>query len=166
MTENLDFITLLRILVDAQVRMVVIGGVAITLRTGYTSTIDLDICFERSLENVELLCRTLAPYCPTIRSAFTDTISLLSSNPIGEKFSTAFGDIDLLGEVSGLGDYEQVLASSTSVRVDNVIVNVLTVDGLIKAKEAANREKDKPHLMELRAFKEMMDRQKKSDSRS
>lgn len=164
MTENLDFITLIRILVKAQVKIVVIGGVAITLRAGYTGTLDLDLCFERSPENVELLCRTLAPYCPAIRSAFTDTISLLSSNPLGEKFSTTFGDVDLLGEVSGLGDYEQVLADSTPIAVDNVVVSVLTVDGLIKAKEAANREKDKPHLVELRALKEMLKQHMRPDS--
>jgi hypothetical protein len=64
---------------------------------------------------------------------------------------------------SGLGDYEQVCANSTLIKVDTVIVNVLTVDGLIKAKAAANREKDKPHLVELRALKEML-KQEKPDS--
>jgi hypothetical protein len=159
MAETLDFISLLRILVNARVKLVVIGGVAMTLRASAATTLDLDICFERSPENIELLCRTLSTYCPPIRAAFFDTITLLSSNVIGEKFSTTLGDIDLLGEVSGIGNYEQVLAHSTPVQVSDFVIDTLTVDGLIMAKEAANREKDQIHLTSLRALKQMLDEQ-------
>jgi hypothetical protein len=137
--------------------MVVIGGVAMTLRGADYVTLDLDLCFDRSPDNIQLLCRTLAPICPTIRSAFIDTVNFLVANLKGEKFSTDLGDIDLLGEVSGLGDYAAVAAIASPVALRDFSVQALTLEGLIRAKEAANRDRDKPHLIALRALKQMED---------
>ncbi len=163
METQLDFVGLLRLLANARVKMVVIGGVAMTLRAGNYTTLDLDVCFERSEENIERLCRTLAPHCSAIRGAFTDTLNLLASNPQGEKFATDFGDIDLLGEVAGIGDYAAVVENSTPVSIRDFAVEALTIDGLLKAKEAANREKDRPHLVALRALKELLGEQSQDD---
>ncbi|MBM4424100.1 MAG: hypothetical protein FJ030_12025 [Chloroflexi bacterium] len=159
MEDQPDFVALLRLLAEARVKMVVIGGVAMTLRAGSYTTLDLDICFDRSPETIALLCRTLAPYCPTIRGALADVISLLASSEKGEKFSTVFGDIDLMGDVAGIGDYQSVLSYSSAVAIHDFEVWALTVDGLIRAKEAVGREKDRPHLIALRALKELLDEQ-------
>ena len=63
----------------------------------------------------------------------------------------------MIGEISGLGDYYQLLEYSEPIEVKNFVVQVLTLDGLIKAKEAANRPKDQLHLITLRALKRMED---------
>ena len=115
MIEKPDFIGLLRLLTKADAKIIVIGGVAMTLRGADYVTFDLDVCFERSAENIELVCRTLAPLCPAIRSAYTDTLSLLASVAKSEKFKTDLGDIDLLGEVSGLGNYAAVSVFASSI---------------------------------------------------
>jgi hypothetical protein len=70
------------------------------------------------------------------------------------------GDIVLIGEISGLGDYHQLLQHSEPIEVETVVVQALTLDGLIKAKEAANRAKDQVHLITLRALKKMEDEEK------
>jgi len=157
MEETPKFRELIRLLVNEQVKLVVIGGVAMALRSADYLTFDLDICYERSRENVERMCRVLAPHTPVISSAFFDTVNLLEVNTRSEIFQTALGRIDLLGRVSGLGDYEAVLRESSIVTFNNIAVSVLTLDGLIKAKEAANRPKDQLHLVTLRALKEMDD---------
>ncbi|MBI4631916.1 MAG: hypothetical protein HY740_09440 [Chloroflexi bacterium] len=157
MNETLNYESLLRLLTENKVKMIVIGAVAMNLRATDNVTYDLDICFERSTENIERLCRALAPHCPAIRSAFIDMMDFLKTNPVGEKFSTDFGDIDLLGEVPGLGDYQATLQFASIVQLEDFSVQALTLDGLIKAKEAANRPKDQLHLITLRALKKMED---------
>jgi NADPH-dependent curcumin reductase CurA len=157
MTERISYIELLKVLADSQVKMVVVGGVAMVMRSVVSSTFDIDVCYEKSQENIERLCRALAPHCPAIKSAFSDVIDLLTDNQRSESFVTTFGRIDLMGEVSGLGNYEDVLRHSTPVAIQDFVVQALTVNGLITAKEAANRPKDQPHLNMLRTLKEMED---------
>ena len=56
-----------------------------------------------------------------------------------------------------LGDYSAVLSLSSPIDLGGTIVQTLTLNGLIKAKEAANRPKDQAHLITLRALKQMED---------
>jgi len=58
--EKTNYTALMRLLAQAQVNMVVIGGVAMIVRSADYMTFDLDICYERSPENIERLCRALA----------------------------------------------------------------------------------------------------------
>jgi hypothetical protein len=51
MEGNPDFVGLLRRLAEAKIKMVVIDGATMTLRADNYTTLDLDICFERSPEN-------------------------------------------------------------------------------------------------------------------
>jgi len=157
MTNQLDYESLIRILVNAKVNMVVVGALSMVIRGADYSTFDMDICYEKSPENIQRLCRVLAPHCPIIRSAFNDIAHLLANNQQSESFSTDFGKIDMLANVSGLGDYNDVTQFATTVELEGVVVQALTLDGLIKAKEAANRPKDQAHLITLRALKQMED---------
>ena len=67
---------------------------------------------------------------------------------------TTIGDIGLLAEVSGIGTYKDVVAESNSLALFGFDINVLSIDGLIKAKTAAGREKDVPGLKILHALRE------------
>lgn len=158
-----DYVKILRLLVEHDVSMVVIGAVAMILRAASHTTFDIDICYEQSPENAERVCRALAPICPAIRSAFTDTIDLLATDPRGGNFKTDAGEIDLMVEVSGLGDYKAVQKHATRIEVDGFTVETLTLEGLIEAKEAANRPKDQEHLIILRALKEMEDKEEDAE---
>jgi hypothetical protein len=158
MDDQPNFENLLGLLVKHQVAIAVVGAVAMNLRMADNVTLDLDICYERSQENCERLCRALAPHCSLIRSAFMDMVNLLMANARSEVLQTDFGKLDLLGEVAGLGDYAAVRQFATPVPLGDLQVEALTLDGLIKAKEAANRPKDQQHLITLRALKEMEER--------
>ncbi len=57
--QTADLEALLRALVRADVKFVVIGGVAVVLHGAPTTTRDLDIVHEQSEENVERLFRVL-----------------------------------------------------------------------------------------------------------
>ncbi len=67
------------------------------------------------------------------------------------------GDLDLLAEVSGLGGYSQVLAQSDERVMFDMPIRILSLDGLIAAKKAAGRGKDRQHLLELEELKKMRD---------
>ncbi|HKP68398.1 MAG TPA: hypothetical protein VJV05_03875 [Pyrinomonadaceae bacterium] len=71
-------------------------------------------------------------------------------------FSTDVGDLDLLGEVAGVGTFADVLASSVPMKLLDKEVQVLSIDGLIAAKRAAGRTKDLLVLPELEALREAL----------
>jgi hypothetical protein len=74
---------------------------------------------------------------------------------------TDWGILDCLGEVAGLGTYEQVLQHSITHQTSYGEFQVLTLDALIAAKEAAGREKDLFAVRLLRGLKEKGEQQKK-----
>ena len=147
-----------QILARANVEFVVIGGVALrTHGSGYL-TQDLDICYSRTRANLEKIAYALRPLKPRPRG-FSDDLPFVwdwstLQNGTNFTFKTSLCDIDLLGEVAGIGAYEEVLANSIAVDFEGVLVRVLSIDGLIKAKEAAGREKDAAGLNELYALRD------------
>ena len=147
-----------QILANADIEFVVIGGVALrTHGSGYL-TQDLDICYSRTRTNLEKIAEAMRPMNPRPRG-FPEGLPFVwdwttLQNGTNFTFSTSLCDIDLLGEVPGIGTYEKVLADSITVDFEGVPVQVLSIDGLIKAKETAGREKDKAGLNELYALRD------------
>lgn len=125
---------------------VVIGGVAITSHGSSYITKDLDFCYKRNRENLAKIVKSLAEFNPRPRDFpenlpyFFDESTLL--NATNFTFQTDIGDIDLLGEVAGVGNYEAVENESVTMELFGFDVKVLSLDGLIKAKRAAGRPKD------------------------
>ena len=70
---------------------------------------------------------------------------------------TSIGDIDMLGEVAGVGNYESVKQESVLTEIYDCEIRILTIEGLIKAKRAAGRTKDLLVLPELEALKELLE---------
>ncbi|MBX3283005.1 MAG: nucleotidyltransferase [Acidobacteria bacterium] len=144
-------------LVAAGVDFVVVGGVALRSHGSSYITQDLDICYSRTRTNLEKLAEALRPLNPRPRN-FPDELPFVwdwstLQNGTNFTFSTSLGDIDLLGEVAGIGDYADVLANSVDIDFEGFTAKVLSIDGLIIAKETAGREKDKLGLQELYALR-------------
>jgi hypothetical protein len=59
------------------------------------------------------------------------------------------GDIDLLGEVTGIGPFNAVQSASGPMTIYGHQVQVLSLDGLERAKRAAGRLKDIADLAEI-----------------
>lgn len=62
-----DFAALLEALVGGGVEFIVIGGVAATAHGSAHVTVDLDIVYRRSRENIARLAAALAPLSPYLR---------------------------------------------------------------------------------------------------
>ncbi len=135
------------------VRFVIIGGVAMVLRGSSRTTVDLDLCYERSKENLERLARAVAPFAPTLRGAPPELPFLWDAQTLrsGLNFtlSTAAGDLDLLGEVPGLGMFDAVARHASELEIYGAPCLVLDLDGLEQAKRAAGRVKDLLDLAEI-----------------
>jgi len=154
----------LKSLVENKVEFVIIGGVAIIAHGVPYATFDLDFCYARSLENLKKIVAALAPFKPRLRGFPTNLPFTWDERTLqnGTNFTleTDIGDIDLLGEVAGVGSYAEVFANSTTLKLFDDDVRVLSLDDLIKAKRAAGRPKDLFVLPQLETLQEVL---KKTD---
>jgi hypothetical protein len=71
---------------------------------------------------------------------------------------TDLGHLDCLSEIQGLGGYDEVAKASQTIEIDGLPLRVLTIDALIVAKEAMNRPRDREAVRQLRAIKELEER--------
>jgi hypothetical protein len=150
------FIGQIRILVDADVRFVVIGGVAAGLHGAGRATFDLDVCYEPSEENRTRLARVLAGWGAYLRGVepglpFTMDARQLLITPV-MTLTTSTGDLDVMDRVAGVGDFSAVLAHSVETRVGDVSFRILDLPSLVAAKRASARPKDLDQLPELEAL--------------
>ncbi len=142
------------------VEYAVIGGVALSIRATAYITFDIDFAYSRSRNNLAKIAKALAPFNPRPRGfppelPFVWDVSTLSKGSVFT-LDTTIGDIDLLSEVKGIGDFPDVVASSEKIDLWGFSVNILSIDGLIAVKRAAGREKDVPGLKHLEAIKEAL----------
>ena len=147
-----------RRLSEAHVEFVIVGGIAIRSHGGNYITEDLDICYSRTRDNLKTLAAVLAPLNPRPRGhnpslPFVFDWSTLQHGT-NFTFTTSMGDVDLLGEVKGIGNYEDLLGESLTVDLDGSPTKILSIPALIVAKEASAREKDQPGLKVLYALRD------------
>jgi hypothetical protein len=146
---------------ERNVEFVVIGGLAMIAHGSAYLTKDLDVCYNRIPANLAALVEALTPLHPYLRGApaglpFRFDVPTLQAG-LNFTLTTDFGDLDLLGEVSGVGTYAQVFAQSDACTLFDMPIRILSIDGLIAAKKAAGRNKDRSHLLELEELKKLRD---------
>lgn len=146
---------LLNRLIDNDVEFVLIGGFAAVVHGCTTVTQDVDICCSFDESNMKRLLAALDGFNPLHRE---------KKSPLGNDIGalarfknlyllTDIGALDILGNVDGLGHYEDVLKHSVAVDIFEKPCNVLDIDGLITSKEGMGRAKDEEAIAQLRAIK-------------
>ncbi|MDM7921308.1 MAG: hypothetical protein QUS14_03330 [Pyrinomonadaceae bacterium] len=159
----INLFELARRLSEARVDFVIVGGVAIRAHGGNYVTEDLDICYSRTNENLKRVADVLAPLEPRPRNfpaglpyVFDWTTLQHGTN---FTFETSMGDIDLLGGVKGVGNFDDLVKNSLKIDLDGHETYVLSVPTLIIAKRAAGRPKDEAGLKVLEALQEATENQ-------
>ncbi|MEW6557073.1 MAG: nucleotidyltransferase [Elusimicrobiota bacterium] len=141
------------------VQFIIIGGQAAVAQGSTHLTFDVDICYSRDKENLENVVKALTPFHPYLRGTEKDLPFIFDTKTLkmGLNFtlSTDIGDIDLFGEVKGLGSYAEVVKYSEVLEIYGIQCNVLTVEGLIKSKKVVGRPKDVTIIKELEAILEI-----------
>jgi hypothetical protein len=157
-----DFEAILTALDAAGVEFVVIGGLALVAHGGTRATVDVDLAYSRDTRNLERLALALKAFRPWLRGAGRDLPFTLDAETLrsGLNFtlSSEAGDIDLMGEVPGLGAFEAVRATSVAVEVFGRRIAILSLDGLERSKRAAGRAKD---LLDLATIAELKSRERR-----
>ncbi len=148
----------LKLLGEHGVECVIIGGVAATLYGSTILTNDLDVCYARNAENLERLATALLSVNTQLRGAPPDLPFILDTETLRRglnfTFTTDVGNLDLLGEVRGLGFYEQAIPGAIMFELFGYSFPVLAIKKLIEAKRTAGRAKDMVALPELEAIQE------------
>ena len=158
----------LRLLGEYKVDCVIVGGVAAAIHGSLLLTNDLDVCYAREPANLRRLAEALQSVHARLRNAPEGLPFILDAETLRRglnfTFTTDIGDLDLLGEVRGLGHYEAVIAESLKVELFGYNFAVLEIGKLILAKRAAGRPKDLIALPELEAIQEAQAIEKQTQS--
>jgi predicted nucleotidyltransferase len=156
------FRELIRTLSRANVEFIVVGGAAAAGFGSARLTLDLDVVYRRSPENISRLVSALTPLEPYLRGAPPGLPFSWSDETIrkGLNFTliTNLGALDLLGEITGGGSYENILPHSIKLTLHGTECWCLGLDHLIRVKRAAGRPKDFEAIAELEAIREEQSR--------
>jgi hypothetical protein len=140
------------------VDFIVVGGLAGAARGLARATYDVDVCYARGDANLARVVAALEPVHPYLRGAppglpfrwDADTLR----RGLNFTLTTDAGAIDILGEISGVGDYDALLPHTTDEELFGVSCRCATLPALIRMKRAAGRPKDNEVIAELEALLE------------
>lgn len=154
---------LLAALGDAGVEYIVVGGVAARAHGSSRLTDDLDVSYARSPANLARVVSALAPFDPYLRGAppglpFEWSVATLRAG-LNFTLTTSTGAIDLLGDITGGGSYEDLLPHTITIHIFGRDVQLLDLPWLTRVKRAAGRPKDLEVIAELEALQEEIDAQ-------
>jgi hypothetical protein len=143
-------------LIEAQVEFVLVGGFAALAHGAMRSTRDVDICCRFSEANLMRIQKAFADLRP-VHFPRTDLLLQLTPEQCAQLknlyLKTDLGRVDCLGEVLGIGNFDEVAKHSIELELPAGKCRVLDIDALIRAKEAMNREHDQITVKELKEIK-------------
>ena len=152
--QNLAELT--RRLIEGQVEFVLVGGFAALSHGVMRSTRDVDVCCRFSEANLMRIQGALADLHP-VHFPRTDLPLQLTPELCARLknlyLKTDLGRVDCLGEILGVGDFEEVVTHSVELELPAGKCRVLDIDTLIRAKEAMNRDHDRITARELKEIK-------------
>ena len=141
-----------------EVEFVLIGGVAANLHGSARLTLDVDVVYRRSAENLRRIAEALGPLKPYLRGApaglpFQWDVETLK-RALNLTLETSLGSIDLLGEVAGGGTWESLAPGSREIELGGRECRVVSLEQLIALKRAAGRPKDLESIAELELIRD------------
>lgn len=157
-----EFGALLGALAAGGVDFIVVGGAAATAHGAARLTQDLDVVYRRDKDNIHRLIVALKPFAPYLRGAppglpfFWDEQTFRRG--INVTLATTLGALDLLGEITGGGDYDALNPFCIRLDLFGVPCLCLGLERLIQVKRAAGWPKDFEAIAELEAVLEEMER--------
>lgn len=158
---------LLRELVLADVRFIVVGGVAVVMHGYLRATKDLDLVIDLSAPEARkalqvMLDAGLRPTVPVNALDFADPS--IRQSWIEEKNMLVFQmcdpkdarrNVDLFVEAPM--DFEQMWARAVRLRIDDVVVPVAAIRDLIAMKQSAGRPQDLDDIAQLEKLEGLRD---------
>ena len=148
------FDELLRRLVEAGVRFVLIGGLAVNAWGVVRGTKDLDIVADPEIDNLKRLAQVAATAGGQVqtRDAFiSSSVSIAALLAEGERvqIDTGLGPLDVVQGLPGVPLYAELRSRATEAEIAGVAISVCSLEDLRSMKRAAGRTRDLADLEDL-----------------
>ena len=158
-----DLDNLIARLIQNEVDFVVVGGFAATTHGVTLVTQDVDICCDFSPDNLMRLQAALSDLHPVHRMPPAHPPLELTPESAGDfknlYLDTDYGQLDCVSSIDGIGDFEQAKQDSIEITLPEGTCRILSLDALIRSKEAMGRPRDHEAARQLRAIREQLDGQ-------
>jgi hypothetical protein len=142
----------------AECRFAIVGGFGAVSWGSSLLTRDVDVACDMSPENLLSVWQALEELHPLHRMTpgrLSFTREQAEKGGLKNLYlATDLGQLDLLGEVKGIGGFEDCLKNSEPILIDGTEIRVLTLDALITAKRAMGRPRDLHAVLELEVIRE------------
>jgi predicted nucleotidyltransferase len=153
---ELDVEHLLRVLLEHEVKFVMIGGMAAVVHGSPFPTEDVDITPEHSAANLERLSQALDALEARVRTPgvedglpFSHDGATLGAVAVWN-LVTPHGILDISFVPNGTTGYPDLAHDAADIDVFGLVVPVASLADIIRSKQAANRPKDQRVLPTLR----------------
>lgn len=144
--SNEDIAEFLRLLSDAGVRFVVIGGQAIIFHGRVRATLDLDVLVAPTRANAAKVAHVVSEFAAPFVEPYDFT-----KPDTGVRIGPDAGlHIDVTNSIDGIDDFDAVWRRARPGRFLGVDVRFMSAEDMLSTKRAANRAKDKADIAFLK----------------
>lgn len=147
MTDHPDFGQLLRRLTEADVRFILVGGMAVIGHGNIRATGDIDIVPDHDRLNLERLTEVLVDLGGRVKvgERYTNPDSIGVFLRAGDKtlVSTRLGELDILQGLPQIPRYDELEPSAVAAELDGAKVQICSLEHLLAMKRAADRPMDR-----------------------
>jgi hypothetical protein len=149
---NPDFLDLLRALLDADARFLIVGAYAVGIHGRPRATKDLDVWVEASDDNAPRVIEALTAFGAPLMGL---TLDDLRSPGVGLQIGVEPGRIDVLTAISGVGFHEAWPDRVEASFGDGVRCWVIGLEHLLRNKRAAGRPQDLADIAALERLRRL-----------
>ena len=144
-----DLSAIIEGLIKADVKFILVGGLAAVIQGAPITTMDVDIVHNRSSENIAKLFAFLKSITATYRRLDDKVIEPKEDDLSGTGhalFTTHFGPLDVLAVIEEGKTYEDLIEHTVEIEFRGHVIRVLDLKMLIKLKRTSKDPKDKQRL--------------------
>ena len=148
-STNLDLGALLEGLLEADIKFILVGGLAAVVQGSPVTTMDVDIVHNQSSENIAKLFKFLKSIDAIYRRPDNKVIEPRAEDLSGlghALFTTRLGPLDVLAVIEEGKTYEDLLEHTVEIEFRGHTIRVLDLKMLIQLKRTSNNPKDKQRL--------------------
>jgi len=149
-----DFKDMLKILLEENVKFILVGGIAVILYGHVRGTKDLDLWVYANAQNAPLLIKALARFGAPMQDISASDFELEGTV---FQIGTAPIRIDIITRIAGL-NFEEAMHNVNIMEIDGLQVPVLSIEDLIKNKKASGRLQD---LADARVLEKILNKRGK-----
>ena len=150
--NELDLSAILEGLLEADIKFILVGGLAAVVQGAPVTTMDIDIVHSRSSENISKLIAFLKSIDATYRRPDGKVIGPNERDISGMGhflFTTRLGPLDVLAFIEQRKAYEDLLEHTVEIEFRGHIIRVLNLKSLVVLKKTSRDPIDKQRLIVL-----------------